>query len=207
MGHVEGPSIAGGEFQRYHPDFPFGFLRRAGAAAGPTTLPSVAPQVSRGAPAVRRGDSDSRRTALPGRRDGPEGPSYVRREPAEPRRPVPSVVPQPAAVTSPGPPAARSLEAARAAANQGELELAATLCEQLLGEQELLADVHCLLGVVRQATGRLDEAERLFHKTLFLDPKHPEALTHLMLLASGRGDAQAAANFRRRLRSANEEVR
>jgi chemotaxis protein methyltransferase WspC len=93
------------------------------------------------------------------------------------------------------------------AADQGNLELAATLCERLLGEQELLADVHCLLGVVRQATGQSDEAERLFHKTLFLDPKHREALTHLLLLASRRGDAQGAANFRRRLTAAQEEVR
>jgi chemotaxis protein methyltransferase WspC len=77
----------------------------------------------------------------------------------------------------------------------------------LLRQQETSADAHCLLGVVRQAAGDLDQAERLFHQTLFLDPRHQEALTHLMLLASRRGNAQAAANFRRRLQAAGKEVR
>jgi chemotaxis protein methyltransferase WspC len=178
-------------------------VRQASGDTQATVPSSVAPQVTRGAPAapLPRWKSESRATAHSGRRDGPEGTSYARRDPAE------ALVPPPRAAASPGIPAASSLEAARAAADQGKLELAATLCEQLLCEQELLADVHCLLGVVRQATGQLDEAERLFHQTLFLEPKHREALTHLMLLASRRGDAQAAANFRRRLLAANEEVR
>jgi chemotaxis protein methyltransferase WspC len=203
VGHVEGPSLAGGGFQRYAPEFPFGFVRQASGNALATMPSSVAPQVSRGAPAapLPGWKSESRGTALSGRREGPGGTAYVRRDPAE------ALVPPPRAAASPGIPLASSLEAARAAADQGKLELAATLCEQLLGEQELLADVHCLLGVVRQATGQLDEAERLFQQTLFLEPKHREALTHLMLLASRRGDAQAAGNFRRRLLAANEEVR
>ena len=142
----------------------------------------------------------SRRPLRPSR-----GPGRAVLRPAGPGRGTSS--PPPRAAASPGIPVASSLEAARAAADQGKLELAATLCEQLLCEQELLADVHCLLGVVRQAAGQLVEAERLFHQTLFLEPKHREALTHLMLLASRRGDAQAAANFRRRLLAANEEVR
>ncbi len=184
-------------------EFPFGFVRQASGNALATMPSSVAPQVSRGAPAapLPGWKSESRGTALSGRREGPGGTAYVRRDPAE------ALVPPPRAAASPGIPLASSLEAARAAADQGKLELAATLCEQLLGEQELLADVHCLLGVVRQATGQLDEAERLFQQTLFLEPKHREALTHLMLLASRRGDAQAAGNFRRRLLAANEEVR
>jgi chemotaxis protein methyltransferase WspC len=35
-------------------------------------------------------------------------------------------------------------------------------------------------------------------KALYLDPKHYQALVHMMLLAEQRGDQRAAENYRRR---------
>jgi chemotaxis protein methyltransferase WspC len=44
----------------------------------------------------------------------------------------------------------------------------------------------------------LDEAQRCLEKTLYLDPKHYQALSHMILLAEQRGDFHSAENFRRR---------
>ena len=50
------------------------------------------------------------------------------------------------------------------------------------------AEAHYLRGVVRQAQGMLSEAQRSLEKALYLDPRHYQALVHMMLLAERRGD-------------------
>jgi chemotaxis protein methyltransferase WspC len=64
------------------------------------------------------------------------------------------------------------------------------------------AAAHYLRGVVRQAQGVLGEAQRSLGKALYLDPKHYQALVHMMLLAEQSGDQLAAANYRRRAQQA-----
>ena len=59
-------------------------------------------------------------------------------------------------------------------------------------------DAQLLRGLVRQAGSHWSEAQRRFEKALYLQPKHYEALVHLMLLAERQGDQNAAANYRRR---------
>jgi chemotaxis protein methyltransferase WspC len=54
------------------------------------------------------------------------------------------------------------------------------------------------MGMIRQAAGDRRRAEECFHKTIYLDPGHDEALLALALLAERRGDPAAAAGFRRR---------
>jgi chemotaxis protein methyltransferase WspC len=55
-----------------------------------------------------------------------------------------------------------------------------------------------LLGTIRQAQGDFAAAEPYFPKAVYLEPTHHESLVHLSLLAQRKGDANAAANFRRR---------
>jgi chemotaxis protein methyltransferase WspC len=47
-------------------------------------------------------------------------------------------------------------------------------------------------------------AERAFTRALYLDPRHFDALIHMLALAERRGDAAGAANYRRR--AARREV-
>ena len=43
-----------------------------------------------------------------------------------------------------------------------------------------------------------DEAQESLEKALYLDPRHYQALVHMMLLAEHRGDRRLAGNYRRR---------
>jgi chemotaxis protein methyltransferase WspC len=50
--------------------------------------------------------------------------------------------------------------------------------------------------MLHQSAGDADRAEACFHKTLYLDPGHEEALLSLALLASQRGDRRMAETYR-----------
>jgi chemotaxis protein methyltransferase WspC len=52
------------------------------------------------------------------------------------------------------------------------------------------------MGVLHQSAGDLDRAEACFHKTLYLEASHEEALLSLALLAAQRGDAPMAEKYR-----------
>ena len=95
-------------------------------------------------------------------------------------------------------PAAALLAAARQAADNGRLEEASVLCDKVLAQDAASAEAHYLRGLVRQAGSHWSEAQRCFEKALYLQPRHYEALVHLMLLAERQGDQNAAANYRRR---------
>jgi chemotaxis protein methyltransferase WspC len=60
------------------------------------------------------------------------------------------------------------------------------------------ADGYTLLGVASLMLGRTADAERALTQALYLDPGHYDALVQLFALAQTRGDAAAAANYRRR---------
>ncbi|MGD0516246.1 MAG: CheR family methyltransferase [Thermoguttaceae bacterium] len=94
------------------------------------------------------------------------------------------------------------LHAAQQAANNGRLEEADALCGQVLSQNPSSTEAHYLRGVVFQAQGMLNEAQRSLEKTLYLDPRHYQALVHMMLLSEQRGDQSAMANYRRRARQA-----
>ena len=53
-----------------------------------------------------------------------------------------------------------------------------------------------LLGMLHQSAGDLDRAEGCFHKTLYLDATHEDAILSLALLAAQRGDAAMEAQYR-----------
>ena len=54
------------------------------------------------------------------------------------------------------------------------------------------------MGVIHQSVGNRSRGEECFHKAVYLDPGHDEALLALALSAERRGDVAAAAGFRRR---------
>ena len=81
-------------------------------------------------------------------------------------------------------------------ANAGRHHDAIVLCEEARAAVAPSPELFFLMGMLHQAAGDLDRAEGCFHKTLYLDASHDEALLALALLASQRGDATMAATYR-----------
>jgi chemotaxis protein methyltransferase WspC len=90
------------------------------------------------------------------------------------------------------------LDQAAELANKGRFDEAVATCEQHLKSQGLSPSAYYLMGMICQAAGNRQRAEDCFHKTVYLDPLHDEALLALALLAERRGDYPAAAGFHRR---------
>lgn len=167
---------------------PFAFCRSHRLAETPPLAPVVRP-------AERASVTSPPGAAVP----TPHRPSPVRPRTAESAAGAPPPAPLSAASVLRCDAARPSaLQAAREAADCGRLEEADALCGQALAEDPASAESHYIRGLVRQARQELAEAQRCFEKALYLDPKHYQALVHLMLLAEQCGDPQAAANYRRR---------
>ena len=111
-------------------------------------------------------------------------------------------------LSTPHSPLPTILEQAAELANRGRHAEAIVACEQHIRLKGPGASAYYLMGMICQATGDRRRAEECFHKTVYLDPKHDEALLALSLLAERRGDHGAAAGFRRRARrtSATDEA-
>jgi chemotaxis protein methyltransferase WspC len=90
------------------------------------------------------------------------------------------------------------LDQAAELANKGRFDEAVTACKQHLQLKGLSPPAYFLMGMVYQASGDRGQAEDCFHKTVYLDPRHDEALLALALLAERRGHNEAAVSFRRR---------
>ena len=119
--------------------------------------------------------------------------------PKPPALKVPAVAPPaPVAPTPPAPVApADALSAVRAALDAGRAADAVAPLIAHLSEAPT-ADGYTLLGVASLMLGRTPDAERALTQALYLDPGHYDALVQLLALAQTRGDAAAAANYRRR---------
>lgn len=89
------------------------------------------------------------------------------------------------------------LDRVRDLADQGRLDEAAAMCQDLLKENPQLAEAHSLLGVIRTAAGQVQAAEECLNRALYLDADCHEALVHLSLLKARRGDAAGAERLRR----------
>jgi chemotaxis protein methyltransferase WspC len=136
-----------------------------------TTLPLVQPQLSGSLPLAGKWASTLRD------RDVPAGQQMA----PEPRQTAGS-----------------RLDRATQLANLGRSDEAITLCQQVLRLQGPSPVVYFLMGVIYQSIGDRALGEECFHKTVYLDPGHDEALLALALSAERRGDTSAAAGFRRR---------
>jgi len=97
-----------------------------------------------------------------------------------------------------------SLDRARDLADHGLILEAGQLCEEILKKERKNKWAYFLLGLVREAEGRVREAEECLNKAIYLDAGYVEALQHLSLLMERRGDAAAAERVRRRAAEAAE---
>jgi chemotaxis protein methyltransferase WspC len=102
------------------------------------------------------------------------------------------------------PPAADSLALARALADAGRLDDALTACERA-ARGRVSADGFSLQGIIELARGRSEAAAAAFRKALYLDPDHPEALSHMIVLCEHRGESARAEVLRRRLARVERE--
>jgi len=96
------------------------------------------------------------------------------------------------------------LETAVKLADQGHLDEAAQQCETLLSKQTDQAGAYYLLGIIRQAAGNLPEAEKLYRKSIYLEPGHYQALAQLATLCQQKGDAASAKRLSERATRAQE---
>lgn len=124
-----------------------------------------------------------------------------------PRRPRPPLA-QPVAPPPPQPPATATMPPATAPSLQEILDAAGALanarrhaealefCERHRNAVPPAAELFFLMGMLHQSLGDLDRAEGCFHKTLYLDAAHEEALLSLALLAKRRGDERMAETYR-----------
>jgi len=131
----------------------------------------------------------------------PEPPPQAARVKAP--RPAPPQASRPAAASPRPEPAAAPaatledvLSEAGSLANARRFGAALALCEAHARGVGPAPELFFLMGILHQSAGDPDRAEACFHKTLYLDATHDEALLALALLASQRGDTVMAATYR-----------
>lgn len=126
-------------------------------------------------------------------------PAPIPRAPA-PTRPAPTPPPSPKALPQPAADAQESLESVLAEAdrlaNAGQLAEALAWCERHRPLLPPSSQLFFLMGMLHQSCGDFDRAEGCFHKTLYLDAGHEEALLALALLARQRGDMAMGETYR-----------
>ena len=98
---------------------------------------------------------------------------------------------------------ANQLAAALHLANLGRLREATIAADTHLDSYGPSAEVFYLLGLIADADGRGADASVCYRKTLYLDPRHYEALTHLATLLELQGDHAGAHLLSERAARAN----
>ncbi|MEO7201224.1 MAG: CheR family methyltransferase [Candidatus Tumulicola sp.] len=95
-----------------------------------------------------------------------------------------------------------SLDDARRFADAGQFDEAERLAHELVIVHGPDANAFHLLGLIADARGRNDDACDFYRKTLYLDPAHYEALTHLAALRDVAGDRASAERLMQRAQRA-----
>jgi chemotaxis protein methyltransferase WspC len=114
---------------------------------------------------------------------------------ASQQAPVPP--PDEAAIASRPHNVSQTLADVNALANARRFKEAIALCESAQKDLGPSAELYFIAGIMHQTSGSLASAEDCFHKTLYLDDTHDEALLALSLLAEQRGDRGQAEQYRR----------
>lgn len=91
-----------------------------------------------------------------------------------------------------------SLNDAKQLADIGELNKAKNICMDYLKKNKGNSQSYFLLGLIAVASEELDLAEEHLRKSIYLDPKHYEALIHLSFLLEKSGDIDGADRLRKR---------
>lgn len=84
-------------------------------------------------------------------------------------------------------------------ANGGNLNEAATLCQDFIASHEDDAQGYFLLGLIYEAQGKTSLVEALYRKSIYLDPNHHEALIHLAVHIERHEGREAAAQIKGRV--------
>jgi chemotaxis protein methyltransferase WspC len=116
---------------------------------------------------------------------------------AGPPAPTPPPRPEDAATESRPQSVSLTLAEVNALANARRFNEAIALCETAQKDLGPSAELFFIAGIMHQSSGSLELAEDCFHKTLYLDGAHDEALLALSLLAEQRGDRGQAEQYRR----------
>ena len=90
------------------------------------------------------------------------------------------------------------LQQAERLANSAQYAQAEQICQQLISKDARQVQVFYLLGLIASGKQDTEVAESMFRKTIFLEPRHYEALSHLSLLLEKKGDRKNAELFRQR---------
>jgi chemotaxis protein methyltransferase WspC len=98
-----------------------------------------------------------------------------------------------------------SISMVRKLADEGSLDEALILCEQFLEKHKRNKEAYYLMGLINLALNIFDKAEEFFQKTLYLDPKHYEALMHMQLLHEKKGDYARASAMKGRIKRFKEK--
>ncbi|MDM8525706.1 CheR family methyltransferase [Desulfococcaceae bacterium HSG8] len=91
-----------------------------------------------------------------------------------------------------------SLSEARKLADRGLLDEAIQICEKYIGENPFNIKAHFLAGLICHALNNEERAEAYFNKTIYLEPNHHEALSHLAFIMEQRGERNKATHLRQR---------
>ncbi len=91
------------------------------------------------------------------------------------------------------------LDAALRLADQGQLTQALTLSDEVLSQTPAHVEANFLKGLIYQALRDEQQAEASFSRTVYLDPNHYDALSHLALIAEHQGDHEKARLLRQRM--------
>ncbi|WP_144152663.1 CheR family methyltransferase [Paraburkholderia sp. BCC1885] len=116
----------------------------------------------------------------------------VQATPARPAQPVARVKPAPVSASK------ESLDEARRLADAGHFDQAEHEAQKFVNVHGTDAEAFYLLGLIADARGRTADASDYYRKTLYLEPAHYEALTHLAALLDMTGDGAGAQQLLRR---------
>ncbi len=89
-------------------------------------------------------------------------------------------------------------DGAQQLADQGSLQAALALCSDFLKQNPAHASAHFLMGLLFEALDDAESAESCFNKTLYLEPKHSDAMSHLAFIMEQKGEKERALSLRRR---------
>ena len=95
-----------------------------------------------------------------------------------------------------------SLAEAGRLADAGEFDKAEHVAQAFVNVHGTDAEAFYLLGLIADARGRTADASDYYRKTLYLEPAHYEALTHLAALLDMSGDSAGAQQLMRRAQRA-----
>ncbi len=97
-------------------------------------------------------------------------------------------------------------EKAQRLANQGDFKQALFYCQACLVEKNDAPEAYFLMAMIYLALNEFIQVEQYLNKTLYLNPAHQSALTHLILLAEKRGELQKTQQLRQRLQRVRERI-